>query len=480
MMNTWRNIKVIQSPKRILLCSIFLISIVIGLVGQETPFHWYGPPAYMGDFSGHNTNIENVKINSQNRCYYLTRYNQWNTVEDTNTYALGYLDTDNIPHTVSLDDTSMLYPDGNYEMALFGTGVAVPCLEGNNFFWRYYDTVNSSVVSDTLTLPFANVTWMALSQADEAHALLMFRDDTGECFVAYVDAQAHAVWSFTMPSSIAAADDMICPEAALIDYDHFIIGVVKSNPHTLNIIRCNSSGEMENTASIEIDGYAYLFPTRIPGTVVFSYLYEGAVHFSRYADGVVTDLMTSYPQLHYMMAAGDETGFLFLGRSAINGLRMEKHNWDGDLLWQKTWDASTYGRQDNLAISASGNYCLGLEEQGRYLLARVMGNGETTGTVDDSAVDVPVRGFRTYPNPFGDDLKVSITTQTPQNVAVSVYNIKGQLVRNWEGFSAKAGLNELVWDGRDAQGRAVSAGLYFIRVQTQDWTQVQKALCWYK
>ena len=75
---------------------------------------------------------------------------------------------------------------------------------------------------------------------------------------------------------------------------------------------------------------------------------------------------------------------------------------------------------------------------------------------------------------------LSFELKTLQTADIKVYSIKGQIVKRMNTIDGKAGQNELVWDGRDTQGRIVSNGLYFIQVQTQDWSRAQKVLCWRK
>ena len=60
-------------------------------------------------------------------------------------------------------------------------------------------------------------------------------------------------------------------------------------------------------------------------------------------------------------------------------------------------------------------------------------------------------------------------------VDLSVYDVRGRLVRTLSHGVMAAGPNETVWDGRDAQGRRVASGVYFYRLKAGD-QQVKKRM----
>jgi len=69
------------------------------------------------------------------------------------------------------------------------------------------------------------------------------------------------------------------------------------------------------------------------------------------------------------------------------------------------------------------------------------------------------------PNPFSS--KAAIRYQTAKDgtpISVRVYNLAGQLVKTLASGTVGAGDHSVAWDGRDEQGRMVSAGVYFVRL----------------
>ena len=57
---------------------------------------------------------------------------------------------------------------------------------------------------------------------------------------------------------------------------------------------------------------------------------------------------------------------------------------------------------------------------------------------------------------------------------LTIYNVLGQPMRQvWTG-PLPAGEHELTWDGRDAQGQPVAAGVYVYRLQVGEQTRTRK------
>ena len=83
------------------------------------------------------------------------------------------------------------------------------------------------------------------------------------------------------------------------------------------------------------------------------------------------------------------------------------------------------------------------------------------------------------PNPFNPSTTISYSIpDNSQELAVklSVYNIRGQLVRTLVDDFQAPGTYNVNWDGTDAMGRQVSSGVYFYRLRAGDFSQTRKML----
>jgi flagellar hook assembly protein FlgD len=61
---------------------------------------------------------------------------------------------------------------------------------------------------------------------------------------------------------------------------------------------------------------------------------------------------------------------------------------------------------------------------------------------------------------------IHYTLAREADVTVTVHGLAGQRIRTLAHGTLGAGSHTVVWDGTDAQGRPVAAGLYFCRMST--------------
>jgi hypothetical protein len=67
------------------------------------------------------------------------------------------------------------------------------------------------------------------------------------------------------------------------------------------------------------------------------------------------------------------------------------------------------------------------------------------------------------PQPAHDVQRVQFSARAQVSVTVAVHDLAGRTVRTLHRGPVSAGSSTFVWDGRDHQGRAVAAGIYWIR-----------------
>ncbi len=81
-----------------------------------------------------------------------------------------------------------------------------------------------------------------------------------------------------------------------------------------------------------------------------------------------------------------------------------------------------------------------------------------------------------YPNPFNSNTAISYRLSAVGGKAVSlkVYNILGQEVRTLVDGVERAGIYNVIWDGRDDRGREVTSGVYFYRLKMGRFSQTRK------
>lgn len=81
-----------------------------------------------------------------------------------------------------------------------------------------------------------------------------------------------------------------------------------------------------------------------------------------------------------------------------------------------------------------------------------------------------------YPNPFNPSTTLSVTAPEGSMVTVSIFDVKGGLVKNLVDDMVADVHQEHVWDGKDARGNQVSSGVYFCRLTAGDKTLTSKMI----
>ncbi|HOZ01622.1 MAG TPA: FlgD immunoglobulin-like domain containing protein, partial [Candidatus Syntrophosphaera sp.] len=79
-----------------------------------------------------------------------------------------------------------------------------------------------------------------------------------------------------------------------------------------------------------------------------------------------------------------------------------------------------------------------------------------------------------YPNPFNPSTTISLSLSKDSPVSVKIYNVKGQCVKTLLDGNAKAGIQNLVWNGTDNQGKAVTSGIYLVKLSGNGFSNSHK------
>jgi hypothetical protein len=88
----------------------------------------------------------------------------------------------------------------------------------------------------------------------------------------------------------------------------------------------------------------------------------------------------------------------------------------------------------------------------------------------------PVRFVQVAPNPARDDATVAFQLGRGQEVRVGVYDLKGRRIREFALGELSAGAHSVGWDGRDANGHDVAAGVYLVRLTTPEQVETRKVV----
>ena len=99
-------------------------------------------------------------------------------------------------------------------------------------------------------------------------------------------------------------------------------------------------------------------------------------------------------------------------------------------------------------------------------------NGQTTG--HGPKIPTVYELHQNYPNPFNPVTKILYSLPEAANVKITVYNVLGRKVMTLCNDHQAAGTHKLFWNGKSSDGIDVSSGLYFYRIEANDFVDVKK------
>jgi hypothetical protein len=82
--------------------------------------------------------------------------------------------------------------------------------------------------------------------------------------------------------------------------------------------------------------------------------------------------------------------------------------------------------------------------------------------------------LQNFPNPFNPETTIRFGLPEPVHARLLVYDVGGRLVRTLVQKTLPAGMHRVIWDGRDLDGRRVTSGVYFYRLEAGAFVQVKR------
>lgn len=162
----------------------------------------------------------------------------------------------------------------------------------------------------------------------------------------------------------------------------------------------------------------------------------------------------------------DEYGRFWIGTNG-NGVIM----WDGN-------DTETIDMENSCLVS---NLITAIGCDGMGTLWLSSNNGglyscqySATGIDYSQIISHQQIEHRNYPNPFNPETIIEFSIPTSGNVDVDIFNLKGQKVSSLLHSQLAGGNHQVIWNGRDESGKAVSSGTYFYRISFNEQIYTRK------
>jgi len=111
-----------------------------------------------------------------------------------------------------------------------------------------------------------------------------------------------------------------------------------------------------------------------------------------------------------------------------------------------------------------------LNRQGSFACTNYVSNSDPYLTPQVNRLE------QNYPNPFRQNTTILYETKKEGKINLSIYNLRGQLIRTLEEGYISSGKHSIDWDGKDSRGRTVANGIYLCRLKTPETTLTRRML----
>ncbi len=98
------------------------------------------------------------------------------------------------------------------------------------------------------------------------------------------------------------------------------------------------------------------------------------------------------------------------------------------------------------------------------------------GNDDPVVTPMTTRLYQNYPNPFNPETTIRYSLKTTGDVNLSIFNIRGQLIKVLKNCNLKAGDYTQTWNGLNDHNMPVSSGIYYIRMTTSSDVYIVKTI----
>ena len=121
----------------------------------------------------------------------------------------------------------------------------------------------------------------------------------------------------------------------------------------------------------------------------------------------------------------------------------------------------------------------------RYAWSSYRGNNHRDGyfdvtlasiTPDENVLPTEYSLGNNYPNPFNPITRFTYSLPEDVRVRITVYDIQGRAVKTLVDSEQSAGYKSIQWNATNDAGAPVSAGLYFYRIQSSNFSQTKKMI----
>jgi Tol biopolymer transport system component len=192
------------------------------------------------------------------------------------------------------------------------------------------------------------------------------------------------------------------------------------------------------------------------------------------------------PQDDPVLLTNDATGVFNQQPSWSNNSKILVFHSNRESAEVDLWTISASGGTPSLltGLPDYGDYDPSYSKNGKYVVYAGFTNvvpsvpkiNGTTVSTNDISVPTQYSLDQNFPNPFNPTTQIRFGIPEASNITLKVYNNVGQLVKTLVDGNMNEGYHQVTWDATDNNGNKLSSGVYFYRITTVTFNQVNKML----
>ena len=99
----------------------------------------------------------------------------------------------------------------------------------------------------------------------------------------------------------------------------------------------------------------------------------------------------------------------------------------------------------------------------------------STNEISDESINENYSSLQqNFPNPFNTTTRINYTIGEKSNVTISIYNIRGKIVKVLQNAQQQKGKHFVTWNGTNEKNSRVSQGVYFYSIKTENVIETRK------
>ncbi|KPJ52922.1 hypothetical protein AMJ39_06540 [candidate division TA06 bacterium DG_24] len=189
----------------------------------------------------------------------------------------------------------------------------------------------------------------------------------------------------------------------------------------------------------------------------------------------------------YSVAQTADGGYVIAGYTTSFGeggadVYLIKTDAAGDTVWTRTYGGADWDWGYLVTQAGDGGYVIaGWSESfgaGGHDVYLIKTDADGLVHVSGGYGEEPRPGLRylgqNSPNPFRAMTTIRYALPDARWVTLSIYDVRGALVRRLISGTVSAGAHQVMWDGRDGRGREVASGIYFYHLEAGEQSETKR------